>query len=58
MNKFNWREVKGKIVIHKDGVFMALEKEQVSQLKTVLLDIESGAKEFYQEDARQLRKIL
>ena len=48
-----WREVNGKYVICKDGVFMSLKKEQVPQLKAVLLDIEKGTKDLYQEDARK-----
>jgi hypothetical protein len=52
--RISWREINGKIVISKEGVFMALQKEQIPQLKAVLSDIESGAKEFYQEDARKL----
>lgn len=49
----SWREVNGKIVICNDGVFMALKREQIPQLKAVLLDIERGTKELYQEDARK-----
>ena len=49
----SWREVNGKIVICKDGVFMALKRDQIPQLKAVLLDIESGTKELYQEDTRK-----
>jgi len=48
-----WREVNEKYVICKDGVFIALKKEQIPQLKAVLLDIESGTRDLYQEDARK-----
>lgn len=48
-----WREVNEKYVICKDGVYFSLKKEQIPQLKAVLLDIESGTKDLYQEDARK-----
>ncbi len=48
-----YREVKGKTVICKDGVYMAFTKEQLKEMVEVLADIEAGTKKFYKEDARR-----
>ncbi len=48
-----YREAKGKTVICKNGVYMAFTKDQLNELKLVLIDIEDGTKKFYKEDARR-----
>ncbi len=44
-----YKKVKGKYVICKDGVYFALTKKQLSELKRVINDIETGKKEYYRE---------
>lgn len=47
-----YREVKGKYVLHKNGVYIALTKEQISELKLVIEDIESGEMKLHRKDNR------
>ncbi len=47
-----YKETKGKIVICKDGVYMAFTKEQLKEMKAVLDDIERATRKFYKEDTR------
>ena len=45
----SYRESKGKYVICKDGVYLALTKKQLQELKRVINDIETGKKEYYKK---------
>jgi len=44
-----YREVKGKYVICKDGVYMAFTKKQLQELRRIINDIETGKKEYYKK---------
>lgn len=46
----SYREIKEKIVICKDGVYMAFTKKHLAEMKDVLADIEAGTKRFRKEE--------
>lgn len=48
----NYRNVKGKWVINKNGVYIACDDNELNQLQEIIDDIKSGENKFYVEDAR------
>ena len=49
----NYRKIKDKWVINKNGVYISLTKEELEQLKSIIMDIESGENKLYVDDARK-----
>ncbi len=49
----NYRKVKDKWVINKNGVYVSLTDAELDELQLIIDDIKSGKNEFYLEDARK-----
>ena len=49
----NYRKSKGKIILNKDGVYMAFTDDEIGELQEIISDIQSGENKFYVEDARR-----
>lgn len=49
----SYREKKGKYIICKDGVYVALDINQVIEMEAVMRDIREGTRKFFKEDARK-----
>jgi len=49
----SYRPKNGKYIVCKDGVYMTLTIEQVSEMEKVMQDIKAGTQQYYKEDARK-----
>lgn len=49
----NWRLKNGKYIINKDGVYIALTREQLFEMRDLTDSIICGRDEYMQKDARK-----